>query len=505
MLNKIIRFLIHKSTIIALLILLQLAFFGYAVFYVSKISTLLLYIFEAISYFIVIYVLVGNDPMHYKIAWIIPILIAPIFGGLFYVMFKPNKLSKRVIKNMNLHKQARKETLNARLGTAHFYDEQITKQVQHLAFDKWPLYEQTETSFLPSGEKKLETLLPILRNAKKFIFLEYFIIEPGVVWNQIYDILKQKVKEGVDVRLIYDDFGCSFKQPRNFKEILVKDGIKVVVFNKMKPRLNLSMNYRDHRKIIVVDGNYAFTGGINLADEYMNIKTVYGHWQDAAIMLKGDAVYSLTLTFLENWDFNKHTVSEFNSYKPTLDVKHDGYVVPFADSPLDNNFITKHAYMNLIMHAKKHIMITSPYFLIDNELMTSLKLAAESGIKIDIVVPGVPDKKYVQVASEYYYRELLKSPNIKIHKYVKGFIHSKIVLVDDELAIVGTTNFDFRSLYLHFENSVWMYQVKAIKDIRDYIDSSISNSNKITIETLKKRRFFYKIYQSILVGFSHLM
>ncbi|CCV66006.1 putative cardiolipin synthase [Paracholeplasma brassicae] len=502
---KFIRFLTHKSTIIALLILLQLVFFGYVVFYVSKLSTILLYFFEAISYLIVIYVFVSSEPMHYKIAWIIPILIAPIFGGLFYVMFKPHKLSKKVMQDMTHYREIRKKTLTKSLGSAVFYDDQISKQVRHLGFDKWPLYEKTETTFFPSGQDKLDALLPLLESAKKFIFLEYFIIEPGIVWTQIHNVLKKKASEGIDVRIIYDDFGCSFKQPKSFKEQLIHDGIKVSVFNPMRPRLNLAMNYRDHRKIIVIDGNYGFTGGINLADEYMNLKEVYGHWQDAAIMLKGDAVWSLTLIFLENWDYNKHTQSDYPLYKPTINVKHDGYVIPFADSPLDDNFITKHAYLNLIMQSKKSIQITSPYFIIDNELMTALKVSAESGVRVDIIVPGIPDKRYVQVASEYYYKELLKTPNIYIHKYQKGFIHSKIVLIDDELAIVGTTNFDFRSLYLHFENNVWLYQVKAINDIKNYMKESIDSSHLITSEMLKKNGFLYRFYQSILVGFSHLM
>lgn len=503
--NKLIRFMIHKVTIISILILIQLIFFGYIVFSVSKTSNIILYILEGISYLIVIYVLTSEEPLQYKIAWIIPILIAPIFGGLFYVLFKPHKISRRITTSLSHYTTIRRTHLKSSIDNVEFYDPNVNKAVRHLNSDGWPLFDGTKTVFLPSGESKLAHLLPLLKDAKKSIFMEYFILEPGLVWQQIFDVLKDKVKQGVDVRIIYDDFGCSYKQPRNFKKTLTDCGIKVVIFNKMKPRLNLSMNYRDHRKIIVIDSNHAITGGINLADEYMNLKEVYGHWQDAAILLTGKAVWTMTQIFLENWDYHTNDHTDLKDFKPNIQVKNDGYVLPFADSPLDSNFITKHAYLNMIMYAKTYIKITSPYFIIDNELMTALKLVAESGVKVDIVVPGIPDKKYVEVVSEHYYQELLAYSNITIHKYDKGFIHSKIIMIDDEVATVGTTNFDFRSLYLHFENTVWLYKTSSINDIKVYIEQSMAVSTTLNLNDLKNRSLFYKFYQSVLVGFSHLM
>jgi len=489
---------------VGILILIQLFVFGFLILSASQFAKPILYTLEILSYLVVFFVLTSNESPNYKTAWVIPILIAPIFGGFFYLLFKQHKLSKKTLEKFTNIELKRHRNLEVFIKNDLHEKDHIQKQINHLLQDKWPIYDKTKTTFIESGVKKLVILLDILNKAEKYIFLEYFIINTGQVWDQIYEVLKQKVQNGVKVVLIYDDFGSSLNLPRSFDKTLRKDGIEVIQFNPMKPRLNLVMNYRDHRKIVIVDGQYAITGGMNIADEYMNLKERFGHWQDASLLLEGAAVYTMTHIFLQTYQLYQSNI-DISKFDTRFEAESDGYVIPFSDSPLDKNLVTKHTYMQMIQYAKKRIIITTPYFVIDHELQTALKLAALSGIHIDIIVPGIPDKKYVAIVSEHYYKLLLTLPNVSIHKYEKGFIHSKILYVDDEVATVGTTNFDFRSLYLHFENSVWLYNTSSLRDIKTYLIDSIESSIPLTLEKLKKRNILFRLYQSVLVAFSHLL
>ncbi|MCU0105426.1 cardiolipin synthase [Acholeplasma vituli] len=501
--TRLLRFITHRITIIGILILVQLFIFGWLVLSASKLSQWVLYSLEFLSYFVVFYVLISDEPLIYKIAWIIPILIAPIFGGFFYLFFKNHNLTKKVTAQMSKIQSYRIMNLKNEGIQIEFEDPQIKKIVHHLQMDVWPIYENTKTTFIPTGEAKFNYLLELFKAAKTCIYIEYFIINTGKAFDQIFPILKEKAAAGLDVRIIYDDFGSSMNLPNDFDKRLRKAGIQVYNFNPVRPRLNLSMNYRDHRKIVIVDHQKAITGGMNLADEYFNVIERFGHWKDASILIEGDAVKSLSRIFLTNWE---HKTKQFEKVDDHHFIKmpSDGYVIPFSDSPLDRNLITKHTYMLMIQSAKKHIWITTPYFIIDQELQTALYLQATSGVEIDLFIPGIPDKKYIATVSEYYYKQLLQLPNVRIHKYNNGFIHSKIVYIDDVQATVGTTNFDFRSLYLHFENTVWLYKTSSLVDIKSYLDETLENSTLLTLESLKKRNLFYKLYQGILVGFSYL-
>lgn len=501
--TKLLRFLTHRITIIGILILVQLFVFGWLVLSASNLSQWVLYSLEVLSYFVVFYVLISDEPLIYKIAWIIPILIAPVFGGFFYLFFKNHNLTRKVTKQMQKIQAYRIEYLKDAGMDVTLNDPQIDKIVRHLKADVWPIYENTKTTFIPTGEAKFNYLIELFREAKVCIFIEYFIINTGQAFDQIFPILKEKAAAGIDVRIIYDDFGSSMNLPNDFEKKLRKAGIQVYNFNPVRPRLNLSMNYRDHRKIVIVDHQKAITGGMNLADEYFNVIERFGHWKDASILIEGEAVKTLSRIFLTNWEHKTKTFEKVSD-DHFIKVPSDGYVIPFSDSPLDRNLITKHTYMLMIQSAKKHIQITTPYFVIDQELQTALYLQATSGVQIDLFVPGIPDKKYVEILSEYYYKQLLQLPNVRIHKYNNGFIHSKIVYVDDTHATVGTTNFDFRSLYLHFENTVWLYQTSSLKDIKTYLDETLENSTLLSLESLEKKNILYRLYQGVLVGFSHL-
>lgn len=502
--TRLLRFITHRITIIAILILIQLFVFGWLVLSASKLSQWVLYGLEFLSFVVVFFVLISDEPLIYKIAWIIPMLIVPVFGGFFYILFKNHNLTKRTTQNMALIDQHRIESLKPWISKKTVSDPHIQKIIHHLEMDHWPVYDETKTTFIPTGEAKFSYLLELFNSAKKSIYIEYFIINTGQAFDQIFPILKEKAQAGLDVRIIYDDFGSSMNLPTDFDKRLQKAGIQVYNFNPVRPRVNLSMNYRDHRKIVIVDGEKAITGGMNLADEYFNVIERFGVWKDASILVEGKAVTALTRIFLMNWE-NKTKVFEPNLQINYPVVESDGLVIPFSDSPLDRNLITKHTYMLMIQSARKRIIITTPYFVIDQELQTALYLQATSGIDIDLIVPGIPDKKYVAVVSEFYYKQLLKFPNVRIHKFNQGFIHSKILYIDDVHATVGTTNFDFRSLYLHFENTVWVYHTTSLKDIKSYLDDAMKSSTSLSLSELRKHNIFYRLYQSVLVGFSHLL
>ena len=502
--TRFLRFITHRITIIGILILIQLFVFGWLVLSASKYSQWILYTLEIMSFVAVFFVLLSEEPLIYKIAWIIPILIAPVFGGFFYVLFKNHNLTKRTTHAMALIDAHRIESLKPFVKDIQVKDPHIQKIIRHLHSDHWPIFNQTQSTFIPTGEAKFNYLIELFSAAKRSIYIEYFIINTGQAFDQIFPILKQKASEGVDVRIIYDDFGSSMNLPNDFDKKLTKAGIQVYNFNPVKPRVNLSMNYRDHRKIVIVDNEKAITGGMNLADEYFNVIQRFGLWKDASILLEGEAVIALTRIFLMNWE------NKTKHYEPQVDLpihltESDGLIMPFSDSPLDRNLVTKHTYMLMIQSARKRIIITTPYFVIDQELQTALYLQAISGIDIDLIVPGIPDKRYVAVVSEFYYKQLLQFPNVRIHKFNDGFIHSKILYIDDTHATVGTTNFDFRSLYLHFENTVWLYQTNSLIEIKKYLDEAMKESTILTLNELRKHHIFYRLYQSALVGFSHLL
>ena len=347
-----------------------------------------------------------------------------------------------------------------------------------------------------------------LKKAKHYIFIEYFIIEEGFMWDSVLDILIKKVREGVDVRVIYDDFGCICKLPHHYDEKLRELGIKCVVFNPVTPVVTVRHNTRDHRKILVIDGHTGFTGGINLADEYINRVERFGHWKDASIMLKGDAVWSLTVMFLQTWNFYNNFIEDYDNYRPEKfkveEIESDGYVQPYGDSPLDNERLGEFTYLNMINRAKDYIYINTPYFIVDNEITTALELAAKSGVDVRIVTPCVPDKWYVHILTRSYYEQLI-SVGVKIYEYTPGFIHSKTFVCDDELGVVGTINLDFRSLYFHFECGIWLYKTKSVMEIKEDFLKTLDVCHEVTLEECRNVKWYIRIIRSFLRVFAPLM
>lgn len=460
---------------------------------------------------IIVFIIINNKSNpSYKIAWIVPVMIFPIFGGLFYLLYGGNKLSTReklkmVIQNIEMTNSLKQDDeIIKKIGDKSIYAKNQSEYI--LNYAKCPVYDNTETTYFKIGEEKFEALLRELKKAEKFIFLEYFIIQEGKMFNSILEILEEKAKQGVDVRLIYDDVGCIVTLPHNYKNTLEAKGIKCRVFNPIKPFFTRRLNNRDHRKIVVIDGDVGFTGGINLADEYINEYEKHGYWKDAGIMLKGDAVWNLTVMFLSMWDYIDNKEEDYIKFKPSKNKYYNskGYVQPFDDSPLINEPIGETVYLNLINKAKDYIYINTPYLIIDNEMATALKIAAKSGVDIKIVTPYIPDKKFVHAVTKSYYESFIKD-GIEIYEFTPGFMHAKTFVVDDEYGVVGSINLDFRSLYLHYECGVWLYKTESIKSMKDDYLETLKRCHKVTMEECKNTSSIRKVLRLIIRMFAPLL
>jgi cardiolipin synthase len=505
------RFLFHRVTLTSIAILIQLLvlievilqFNEYFVFFYG--GSILL------SIVAVLWIINQKSNPVYKIAGIIPVLLFPIFGVLFYIFFATNKLSNRDKLRMNVIVNKMTESLPPQQATLDDislqseYAANQSKYIQNCAF--CPPYRNTEVEYFPNGELMFEKLKKALKSAKHYIFLEYFIIKEGFMWNSILDILIEKASLGLEVRVIYDDIGSLFTLPYKYDKKLESLGIKCCVFNPLVPILTFKLNNRDHRKIAIIDGYTGFTGGINLSDEYINKVNKYGHWKDTAVMLKGEAVWSLTVLFLSMWDYLTKTDEDFNKFKnivPSNNLNASGFVQPFTDSPLDGEDVGETVYINIINKARRYVYITTPYLIIDNKMITALSSAAKSGVDIRIITPFHADKWFVHEVTRSYYKELVEN-GVKIYEYNPGFIHSKTYVSDDEYGVVGTINMDYRSLYLHFECAVWMYGTESIFHMKkDFLDT-LKMCRQIGSKEFDKVRWYRKVLRLVLRIFSPLM
>ena len=423
----------------------------------------------AISVFMVVYILNSRMDNSAKITWMVTIAILPVVGVplFFYVKsnFGHNALQKRAA---SLTKEARGLQPQP-LAAAEALEEAdpgaaSLARYLHGRGGGFPVYQNTEVTYFPGGEAKFAELLRQLEKAERYIFLEYFIIDEGLMWGRILEVLARKAAEGVDVRVMYDGT-CEFSTlPRDYPRRLEKLGIQCRVFAPVQPFVSTHYNYRDHRKILVIDGKVGFTGGVNLADEYINHIEKYGCWKDAAVMLEGEGVRTLTILFLEMWSIRRE--SEFDKFlsAPPYSVPAKGFAAPYGDCPLDGERVGEMVYIDLLNRAKRYIHIMTPYLILDGELETALKFAAERGVDVHLILPHVPDKKFAYALAKTHYKSLLDS-GVKISEWLPGFVHAKVFVVDDSEAVVGTINLDYRSLYHHFENAVWMKDTACIPAI----------------------------------------
>lgn len=493
-----------RLIITALFALLQIILYIAMLVKLSTYSIAISVGLTVISIITVVCIINGNKNPAYKLTWTVTILIFPLFGGLMYLaaslqtstfLFKKKAAKANTIVEPYLTQDTKiTDEIRQKSRTTAAHASYLANKAS------FPVYKNTAARYLPSGEVKFEVLLYELKKAKKFIFLEYFIIQEGIMWDSILKILIEKAKEGVDIRIIWDGMGCMSTLPKKYDKILAELGIKVMIFNPFIPVATVIQNNRDHRKIVVIDGHTAFTGGINLADEYINAYERFGYWKDSAIMIRGDAVKSFTLMFLGNW-YMTHAVdkniTEFlQNPVPTVKNAH-GYVQPYADTPLDGECVGELVYFNLINKAKDYIYIMTPYLIPDNELLSALCFAAKSGIDVRIITPHIPDKWYVFQVTRSFYGQLMDS-GVRIYEYTPGFVHSKTVVSDDHIAAVGSINFDYRSLYLHFECATLVYDNPAVIEMRNDFLETLKVCEEITPESYKKMRGRHGLVMSLL-------
>ena len=510
--NKLLKIIFSRTIIFIFLLCIQLAIlFAYCIW----MQEYMIYIyggFTVLAAVLTLYIINREDNPDYKLAWIIPILVFPVFGGLFYLFIKCqfgsrilHRLITERVKETRPYLKQEKEVIE-KLKKEDRYVANLATYMNSTMY--YPIYENTDAKFFPLGEDKFEEMKVQLKKAKKFIFMEYFIVEEGKMWGEVLEILEQKVKEGVEVRFMYDGTCSLFKLPHNYPSVLQKKGIKCKLFSPVKPVLTTLQNNRDHRKILVIDGHTAFTGGINLADEYINAISIYGHWKDTAIMIQGEAVKSFTIMFLQLWDVMEAKKHSARKYIENIDYSFiqnpKGYFMPYCDSPLDNENVGELVYLDLINTAKEYVHIMTPYLILDHELITALSYAAKRGVEVSIIMPHIPDKKTAFYLAKTYYKELIPT-GVKVYEYLPGFVHAKEFIVDGQKAVAGSINLDYRSLYLNFECGVFLFQNDVILDMEKDFQETLRRSLNITMEDYKKLPIYVKIIGSMLRFIAPLM
>lgn len=512
--KKILKFFLQRVVIISLLILVQIAFLFAitVVFYEYYVYFYL--VISIVNILVSIYIINSNSNPSYQLAWITVVLGMPPFGLLLYLVFHGGTLTSATKNKMLAITDGVKQYLTdgqACLDAIGRENRDAMNQSRYIqSYASCPPYDNSSCVYFSSGEEMFATLFRELRKAKRYIFLEFFIIKPGYIFDRLHEILVQKAKEGVDVRILYDDFGCIRHISSKLVRMLQSENIKVKSFNPYMPVLSAVLNNRDHRKIVSIDGITSFTGGANIADEYANLESPFGHWKDSAIMIKGEASWSFTVMFLSNWNYlsakRKKGMILCEEYKPdyTLCLGENGYIQPYTDSPLDSENVSEAVYLNMINRAQKYVYISSPYLALGSEIITAICNAAKSGVDVRIVVPGIPDKKAVNQVTKSYY-EIFTTAGVKIYEYVPGFNHAKLIICDDLFATVGSVNLDFRSLYLSFECGVWLFRSPEIPRILADYREMLRNSQEITQEMAKKTNLFVRVARGVLRFFSPLM
>lgn len=478
-----LAFLVGTLIIILPLTLMAMSEWFTASFYVS------LAILIVLDVCCGIFIANSDVQVDFKVSWLTVLLCLPYAGAFLYLMYAQKvttkRLKKRRINKINLQLRQSVDDTTKTLNELKEENEDayaISRSVYKSALSG--VYKKTTAEYFKFGELGFPKMIEELKKAKKFIFIEYFIIESGEFFDSIYEVLKDKAAQGVDVRFIYDDFGSVAKIDKYFYKKVREDGIQCLVFNRVRPFVDIRQNSRDHRKILIIDGCIGFTGGCNLADEYINKIERFGTWKDNIIMLKGEAVNGLTNVFLSSWALNTKFVNNENpkdfhyevnkELHPEIILRDEGYFQPFGEIPFDGENTCRDVYLSMIHRAKDYCYLSTPYLIPDSELITALQNAAKSGVDVRIITPGIPDKKMVYQATRSYYAKLLAS-GVRIYEYTPGFNHTKMMVIDDKIGLTGTCNFDFRSFYLHFENCVFISNSPVIKDMKEDLDEMIAN------------------------------
>ena len=435
---------------------------------------------KALSIMIVLYLVRKDENSAYKIGWIVLIGLLPLLGGALYLAFGNKAPAKYLRERMQKVEQAHQTELAQPEGQTDALDISSRNLSRYVAkFGPYPAWRDTAAHYFSCGEEMYPQLLADLDKAEKFIFLEFFILRSGIMWDGVEQILRRKATQGVDVRLIYDDFGSLLGLPSDFVIRMEKAHIRCIPFNPVVPLVSLVMNHRDHRKIVVVDGNVAYTGGVNLADEYINAEQRFGYWKDAAIRLEGAAVWNFTVMFLNAWNAFRPQETDYTAFAPTrLPAVQDGVVQPYADSPLDEEPLAETVYLDILSQAQRYVYIYTPYLAVGEEMLDALKNAAKRGVDVRLILPGIPDKKLVFRLSRSYYLPLLRA-GVRIYEFTPGFLHAKCYVSDDRVAAVGSINMDYRSMFLHFECGVLLLQNSQVLTLRDDVRRTLPQCREV--------------------------
>ena len=473
----------------------------WAVLLITRLSGYSIYIhtiLQLLSIVMMLYIINRNQNPGYSIGWIALIALLPLFGGLLYLLYGNKKTSRRMQVALSIAHKRMQECMEADgdvLEEIGMLDRRMASMCRYLyKTSGYPAYRKTETKYYSSGEAMFPDMMEAIRNAKHFVFLEFFIVESGEMWDSMLELLRHKAEAGVEIRMIYDDFGCWSRLPRNYYRWMeaLHPNIHCLAFNPIVPFWTLVMNHRCHQKALIVDGSVGFTGGINLADEYINKTVRFGYWKDSGIRLTGEGVWNLTSMFLELWSAFRGREETPEDYRPHTyhpkDFGGAGFVQPFADTPLDDEPVARNVYMDILAQAKRYVYIFTPYLILDHGLLSALTLAAGRGVDVRIVTPAIPDKKLVFRLTRSNYEPLLQG-GVRIYEFTPGFIHAKSYICDDEFGVVGTVNMDYRSLYLHFEDAVFMYQTESLADMYQDAKNTFEISREIFLKDCKTNLF----------------
>ena len=506
-----VKTIIYGRTLFVLLgFILQFALMIATFQYLREYSMIVYAVFVVVGLLVVLHLYNGRGTPEFKLVWMLPVLVFPVFGSIFYlyIYLQPGtKIIKRRLETLSKETKEylqQEEAVKERLQEESSLMTRFSDYMYH--YGQCPVYDRTEAKYYPLGDDQYRDILVELKKAEKFIFLEYFIVEEGIMWNSILKILKDKVKEGVEVRFMYDGMCTLTLLPYFYPKLLEEEGIQCKMFSPIKPMFSSHYNNRDHRKILVIDGKVAFTGGTNLADEYINHKERFGHWKDTAIMVKGKAVEKFTYLFLEMWNISEQKPENYEKYcSPQRDViRDDVYFIPYGVSPFGEERIGKRVYLDILNTAQHYVHIMTPYLILDYEMMMALVYAAKRGVEVKIIMPHIPDKRYAFDVAKTYYNELLEA-GISIYEYTPGFVHAKIFVSDDEKAVVGTVNLDYRSFYHHFECGVVLYKNSEIAAIEKDYQNTLEKCQKVTEADYGKQKLIDRMIGKILRIFAPLM
>ncbi len=502
-----LHLLFSRTALVALLILVQVLLFAGFYIWIADLFKWFTMVQASFSICMVFYLF--NNSMDYsaKLTWMFLITLFPVPASLM-LWYTQMNIGHRLItvrqkelitetKGMLPQKQetiAKKELVDS--GT-----DDLCRYLNRSGC--FPIYENTEATYFPLGENKFTAVIEELKKAESFIFMEYFIVDEGYMWGSILKILAEKAKQGVDVRVMYDGMCEVTLLPHDYPKRLEGLGIKCKQFSPIQPFVSTHYNYRDHRKILVIDGKVAFNGGVNLADEYINRIERFGHWKDAALMLKGEAAQSFTLMFLQMWNMVEPDV-KWEQAGICVAARTDGFVMPYCDCPLDGEKVGESVYIDILYRAKHYVHIMTPYLILDNELETALKYAAERGVDVKLIFPGVPDKKAAYALGKTHYRSLVGA-GVKIYEYTPGFVHAKVFVSDNEKAVVGTINLDYRSLYHHFECATYLYRASCIADIEKDFADTLAKCRRVTMETIRNEKRSMKLLGGFMKILAPLM